>query len=219
MTPLATFLTVFLLAAIPYATEQAAVYPQHDNITATVFWIGEEATGENEYIPNKKSVWDDRWMEHFGGIDDPGHRNGYFPAKFKPKENPFYIALPYNDFTGGKRKPDASKHVYWAGAKEWKDGESMCKNRWVKIVKGEKTAFAQWEDAGHYSEDDHEYVFGTAPPKNPRANKAAIDVSPAVASYLGLKGEDKVSWQFVDDQDVPDGPWKETVTTSHIYWD
>ena len=73
-------------------------YPLHENITATVFWIGEPGSEENGYIPNNSSAWDDLWLQHYGGVDDPSNRNGYFPANFTPKENPFYIALPYNDF-------------------------------------------------------------------------------------------------------------------------
>jgi len=34
----------------------------------------------------------------FGGVDDPEHRNGHWPAEFKPNENPFYVALPFGEF-------------------------------------------------------------------------------------------------------------------------
>lgn len=32
-----------------------------------------------------------------------------------------------------------------------------------------------------------------------------MDVSPAVRDYLGLSGIDKVDWQFVEFEDVPEG--------------
>ena len=36
---------------------------------------------------------------------DPNHRCGYRPCGFKPKENPFYVALPYDDMEeNGRRK-------------------------------------------------------------------------------------------------------------------
>ncbi len=194
-------------------------YPIHENITATVFWIGEPGDEENGFIPNNSSAWDDLWVQHYGGVDDPNNRNGYFPANFTPRENPFYIALPYNDFyENGTRKPDAYRVVPWAGEREWRDNESMCKNRWVKIIYNGKVVYAQWEDVGPFGEDDWEYVFGDAQPKNEINDHAGIDVSPAVRDYLGFDGMAKVSWQFVDPEDVPEGPWKEIVTTSQICW-
>ena len=63
----------------------------------TCFWVGEPTDKENAYIPNDCSYWDDEWMKHFGGVDDPDPRNGYHPAKFTPKQNPFYFALPYGE--------------------------------------------------------------------------------------------------------------------------
>jgi hypothetical protein len=35
---------------------------------------------------------------------------------------------------------------------------------------------------------------------------------------LGLQDIDTTSWQFVNETDVPDGPWKNVVTTSQTYW-
>ncbi|MGB1130221.1 MAG: hypothetical protein ACPG4K_09225, partial [Haloferula sp.] len=77
----------------------AQLYPWRQNITATVFWIGEQPT-QNNPTPNCKSSWDQNWMENFGGYDDPkpanriaDHRNSDFrPKAFIPKLNPFYIA-------------------------------------------------------------------------------------------------------------------------------
>ena len=64
----------------------------------TMFWVGEQADAENAYIPNHESYWDKDWLASFGGVDDPWHRNGHWPAGFAPKENPFYVALPYGEF-------------------------------------------------------------------------------------------------------------------------
>ena len=65
----------------------------------TLFWVGETADSENAFIPNDQSYWDRDWQNHYGGVDEPERRNGYWPADFKPKENPFYVALPYGEFT------------------------------------------------------------------------------------------------------------------------
>ena len=181
-------------------------YFLHQNITATYFWIGEAASEDNQYIDNLSSFWDDKWVVHYGGVDDPNHRSGYFPTKFVPHENPFYAALPYGDFfDNGTRKPNAYDVVYWSNEKNWSDSESMVKNKWIKILKGDKTVYTQWEDAGPFEYDDKNYVFGTSPPENKFNNNAGLDVSPAVRDYLGLYGNDgnKVSWQFVDFDNVP----------------
>ena len=54
-------------------------------------------------------------------------------------------------------------------------------------------------------------------PANQLYNGAGLDVSPALNGCLGfaeLNGaNDRVDWQFVDDADVPPGPWRTAVTT------
>jgi len=194
-------------------------YPWHDDIRATYFWIGESADSDNQYISNLSSAWDEDWVHHYGGVDDPKNRNQYIPSAFTPKENPFYFALPYNDFDdNGTRRTDAYDVVYWAGEKQWNDSESMLKNRWIEITKGDKTAYAQWEDTGPFVYNDSNYVFGDASPSNDANHDAGLDVSPAVKDYLNLlQGKNVVSWRFVDFSDVPDGPWKDVITTSQVF--
>lgn len=194
-------------------------YYLHQEITTTVFWIGEEASDANGHIANFASAWDVLWMQHYGGIDAPDRRNGYLPEGFVPHENPFYVALPYNDFDeNGEKKKDIASYIPWASSEDENSSVSICKNRWVKIVKGNKTVYAQWEDVGPFEENDIDYVFGTSAPKNEINNNAGLDVSPAVRDYLGLGDIDTTSWQFVDERDVPDGPWKESVTTRNVDW-
>jgi hypothetical protein len=130
------------------------------------------------------------------------------------------VALPYNDFDfSGDRKAEAEEKIFWWTEGDWGNRESLCKNRWLKIIKGDKSAYAQWEDVGPFFEDDSDYVFGTARPKEEADGVAGLDVSPAIRDYLNLKEWDKIDWQFVDSSDVPDGPWKEIVTTSQVYWE
>ncbi|MGI0018745.1 MAG: polysaccharide deacetylase family protein [Nitrosotalea sp.] len=194
-------------------------YPLHQNIVTTYFWVGEPADTDNSYNDNLSSAWDDDWTSHYGGVDDPGNRNGYLPSQFTPKENPFYFALPYNDFyDNGTRKADSYGTVYWASQKPWNDSESMLKNKWIEITKGNKTAYAQWEDAGPFVYDDSGYVFGSSSPENTLNHGAGLDVSPAVKDYINLQhGKNVVDWRFVDPSDVPDGPWKYTITTSQVF--
>ena len=191
-------------------------YYLHKNITATYFFIGQKADANNGYISNVSSAWDDNWTVHYGGIDKIDDRNKsyiYYPS-FYPKENPFYVALPFNDFDkNGNKKKDLS-FIPWYQ----KTFQSLMKNRWIKIIKDNKAAYAQIEDVGPSLEDDSEYVFGKSKPKNSFGAKAGIDVSPAVKLYLGLKDVDKVDWQFVNSDEVPNGPWKNIITTRGVTW-
>lgn len=200
-------------------TVAASKYPWHKDVSTTLFWVGEKADKDNKNISNSPSAWDEEWAKHYGGVDKPKNRSGYVPSGFAPKENPFYFALPYNDFDAkGKHKKDLANVVPWAKDVPLKDGESMLKNRWIRIAKDGKIAYAQWEDVGPFKEDDAAYVFGTAQPASKTNKRAGLDVSPAVNDFLGLSDIDTADWQFVDESDVPDGPWKKTVTTSQVYW-
>ncbi len=194
-------------------------YILHKDIVATEFWVGEPSNADNANIPNKASAWDDEWLRDYGGVDDPDTRDGYYPAGFTPKENPFYFALPFNDFDeNGNKKKDIGKYIPWA-SKSDDPTKSICKNRWIKITtKDGKIAYAQWEDVGPINEDDKDYVFGYAKPKSSFNDHAGLDLSPAVTDYLKLNGKERVDWQFVDSSNVPDGPWKKIVTTQNVNW-
>ncbi|GAC1418820.1 MAG: hypothetical protein NVSMB57_13360 [Actinomycetota bacterium] len=193
-------------------------YPAHSGVTATVFWAGELPGPSNSFITNTSSAWDGQWTLHYGGSDDPKLRSGYCPAAFVPKENPFYFALPYNDFdASGVRKAKASKTVPWSRERAWSAKDSMVKNHWIGITANGKTVYAQWEDVGPYGEDDVRYVFGRAKPASPTNRHAGLDVSPAVRDALGLiDGINTVRWQFVPQSKVPPGPWLGIVTTSQV---
>src|ERR1700704_1333272 len=41
-------------------------FPWKTNIVTTVFWIGEQAGGNNP-VPNVKSSWDANWTSNYGG--------------------------------------------------------------------------------------------------------------------------------------------------------
>jgi len=183
-------------------------YPWKQQIVTTVFWIG-EAPSENNPVPNKASSWDKNWSKSYGGYDDPNRakRSDYIPAKFTPRQNPFYCALPYNDKAKEGHRPDASRVVPWFNEAYRGPDVSVCKDRWIAIRKGNKVAYAQWEDAGPFRTDHWQYVFGNERPK-PNLNKGAgLDVSPAVRDFLGLNDTDVTDWQFVEFKDVPRGPW------------
>lgn len=185
--------------------------------TTSLFWVGERESSENRFITNVQSAWDGAWLKNFGGVDNPLQRCGGFkPCGFTPKENPFYFALPYNDLDkNGKRKKSAELVPWFEKSKQRK---SILKNRWIEIIYGSKTCYAQWEDVGPFHEDDFEYVFKNAPAKNTEGVSAALDISPAVWSCLGLETNTTTSWRFVDELEVPDGPWKEIITKSDVSW-
>lgn len=205
-------------SAGPSQVPPVSAYPLKRNIITTYFWAGELAGDPNGGISNVPSAWDEEWSTHFGGYDDPDHRDGWFPRGFTPKENPFYVAIPYNDFENGRRKAEVSRVVPWANSQTWGARDSMIKNRWVRIIKNGVVCYGQIEDVGPFLENDKDYVFGNQPPKNNQLEKAGFDVSPAIRDYLRLGDVDRVDWQFVDDHEVPPGPWKQIVTTSQISW-
>ena len=194
-----------LSPSLPQAGEH---YSWRKDIVTTVFWIGEEPSGNNP-VPNRKSSWDKNWTGSYGGFDDPNpaHRSNYIPVKFTPRQNPFYCALPYNDKASTGHRSEASQVVPWFKEAYQGPGISVCKGRWVAIRKDNRTVYAQWEDAGPFRTDHWQYVFGNERPK-PNLNRGAgLDVSPAVRDYLGLQPTDVTDWKFVDFSEVPHGPW------------
>ena len=157
-------------------------------ITSTVFWAGEPPRAETGDPGNVKSAWDAGWVWN------------------APRQNPFYVALPYNDVSEHHTKPEAAQVVPWFRLVFIRDGESVCKDRWVEIRHGAKVVYAQWEDVGPFQTDHWQYVFGNERPRPNPNHDAGIDVSPAVRDYLGLAGIDSCDWRFVS-RPGP-GPWR-----------
>lgn len=192
-------------------------YPWKMNIVTTVFWVGESATVNNP-VHNRSSSWDADWASNFGGYDnpDPTQRRNFMPVGFTPNENPFYVALPYNDVSGGRHKPEARTVIPWFAQEFERDGKSVCHNRWIAIRKGNRVCYAQWSDCGPFRTDHWEYVFGNETPK-PNLNRGAgLDVSPSVRDYLGMSSMDVVDWKFVEAREVPAGPWARIGTNNNV---
>jgi hypothetical protein len=160
----------------------------------------------------------------FDGMDDPGHRNGYHPAKFTPRQNPFYFALAYGERDDNDRLKENAERIpwyaEWLSVKSCLEGqgeavEPLLKNRWIRIVHGRNECYAQWADVGPLEEDDWEWVFGQSTrPKSSFNNHAGLDLSPACWQVLGMEDNGWTQWEFVDESEVPDGPWKEIITKS-----
>ncbi|MBU0457397.1 MAG: RlpA-like double-psi beta-barrel domain-containing protein [Nanoarchaeota archaeon] len=182
-------------------------YLWHNNVSFPWFHLGKGGESAN--------AWDNYWEYHYGGTDWPFNRNPdniYFPEGFTPKENPFYTASLYDDVQEKGRPADA-KLIPWA----WDVPEfvSLMKNRWVEVKYNSKSCFAQIQDTGPYASFDNMFKEGTH-------NYDGFDLSPAVWYCLGVPldwGRFRGSWRFVNDKDVPDGPWKQIVTTSQICWE
>lgn len=200
--------TPFLSPVKEDPSKRADRFPWRKEIVTTVFWIGEEPSAHNP-VPNRASSWDKNWTRNYGGFDNPNRarRAGYVPSNFTPKQNPFYCALPYNDKATTGHRPEASQVVPWFKEAYQGPAVSTCKGRWVAIRRGDRVAYAQWEDAGPFRTDHWQYVFGDERPK-PNLNKGAgLDVSPAVRDFLGMNDTDVTDWRFVDFAEVPRGPW------------
>ena len=177
-------------------------------ISTTVFWLGEQPSAGNP-MSNEKSAWDGNWIFTYGGTDTPisEERSKFAPASFVPRQNPFYVALPYNDVDDHHTKPEASQVIPWYKSSFVRDGQSVCKGRWVEIRHGKKVCYAQWEDVGPFQTDHWQYVFGDEHPRPNGNGDTGLDVSPAVRDYLGLADVDFCDWKFVDFNQVLSGPW------------
>jgi hypothetical protein len=219
------------LQAAPTAQLDAGKYPWHENIVASVFWVGEPESPDNDFISNESSAWVTDWVGSFGGVDagdDRNPDNPYYPSGFVPEENPFYLALPAGEYTEDGPIPRAWEKSYWANEAPPSRG-SLFKNRWVEIVRQlpdgtQSQCYGQWEDVGPNVEDAYGYVFGNERPNNTFGVGAGIDVSPAMAICLNLGETDvslvsgTVAWRFVDSDQVPEGPWSQIITTSGPKW-
>lgn len=157
--------------------------------------------------------------------------NGFFPTRVTPKENPFYLDLPYDDLNDSIGFAQRCSIIPWANdpgyAGHCTDGAfSYMKNRWVQLTgPNGSVCYGQVEDAGPSHGDlyhDANYVFGAnnAQPVQGKFNNAGADVSPALNGCLGFKEldgqSDKISWRFVDRVAVPAGPWTRIETTSGV---
>jgi hypothetical protein len=214
----------------------ASKYPLHTGIASTTFWVGEIFDANAADGSQMLSTYDGNWFQNYGGCDGIASTgvcktekrvasNGFFPTSMTPKQNPFYLDLPYddvNDSTGFKNRgtviPWANDPGYVGKAKD--RSVSFMKNRWVKLMKDGQTCYGQIADAGPGQYHDSAYVFGSndARPANKRYGAAGMDVSPALNGCLGFKeldgASDKVSWQFVEAADVPAGPWTKITSSS-----
>jgi hypothetical protein len=188
-----------------YAPERSTrTYPWKVGIITTVFWIGEGSTPISS-MTNRQSAWDMNWVHNNGGADDPGDMSGYASASHASMLNPFYVALPFNDLAYPDKTARWLPNGWYKGYRHGDRPVSSCQGRWIeiKIPRTGRYCFAQWEDVGPIGTDDAEYVFG---PSRPSASRG-LDVSPAVAKYLGFESTTITSWRFVDDGDVIPGMW------------
>jgi hypothetical protein len=196
--------------------QKKAEPPQFKDALTTLFWVGEKATRDNGYIGNSESFWDNAWAAHYGGTDDPARRCGFHPCGFTPRENPFYVALPYGERDEAGQLKASAGGITALLISHGGHAPSL-KNHWVEIRWGNRSCFAQWEDVGPFEADDFDYVFGGAKkPKNRLGVGAGLDVSPAVWSYLGLTENAVTSWRLVSEAQVPSGPWREIITRSGV---
>ena len=133
----------------------------------------------------------------------PDARRNFIPVGFVPRQNPFYVALPYNDVEGGHTKYEASQVIPWFKQAFVRDGQTVLKGRWIAIRHGNRVCYAQWEDCGPFRTDHWQYVFGNERPRPNLNQGAGLDVSPAVRDYLGLGNKDACDWKFVEFREVP----------------
>lgn len=236
------FLAILIAAVSPAAVAHAEpdnrIYPWHTGIVSTTFWVGEIIDPSASDGSQVFSTYDKDWMANYGGCDgvieggvcraDPRESgNGFFPTAMVPRQNPFYLDLPFDDLNNPEAFAIRGKVIPWAQDSGYKGnagdrGFSYMKNRWVELRKNGRTCFGQIQDAGPAVYNDAAYVFGSDDrrPVNTRFNGAGLDVSPALNACLGYKtidgAEDRVDWRFVEPDQVPAGPWTRIITTQPV---
>jgi hypothetical protein len=209
-------------------------YPWHTSIAATSFWVGQVISGAPDGS-QVLSTYDPHWESNYGGCDGvvTGGRcraeprtaaNGFFPTAMTPRQNPFYLDLPFDDVHNATARAERARVIPWAHDPRYADQlahGSLMKNHWVELSTAGHTCYGQIEDAGPRVYDDARYVFGTHDerPANKKINNAGLDVSPALNGCLAFahgydSDQDRVNWRFVDDTAVPAGPWTRIVTTN-----
>lgn len=217
--------------SVPAAARKPIRYQWHYRIVSTTFWVGEIFNSG----PNGSQVistYDAHWEAHYGGCDGLVQgavcrterrvaANGYFPRHMTPKQNPFYLDVPFDDVNDPIAAAVRARVVPWAHLPAYRarlphPNQSIMKNHWVEIRSQGHICFGQVEDAGPGRYHDANYVFGSHPPSNRLYNHAGMDVSPALNGCLHFKelnGEnDVVRWRFVEPRAVPPGPWRKLVT-------
>lgn len=155
--------------------------------------------------------------------------NGWYPTSpaVTPKENPFYLDLPFDDLNNSAAYRARATVVPWANDPGYQghatdQGFSYMKNRWVKLSRNGATCYGQVEDAGPGKYNDQKYVFGAtnARPASHQFGGAGMDVSPALTGCLGFADIDGitggVTWSWVDASAVPVGAWTRIVTVSQV---
>ncbi|MDQ1573958.1 MAG: hypothetical protein QOH44_1517, partial [Actinomycetota bacterium] len=100
-------------------------YPWHTNIVSTTFWVGEifdpNASDGSQVI----STYDAHWYANYGGCDGVvangdcsterrTAQNGYFPLRMTPKQNPFYLDLPFDDINDPAAFARRGQVIPWA---------------------------------------------------------------------------------------------------------
>jgi hypothetical protein len=116
------------LVSLAAAAPMGRSYPIHTSIVSTTFWVGEifdpNASDGSQMI----STYDSDWYAHYGGCDGVNSgtgvkrcqtekrtaANGFFPLHIAPKENPFYLDLPFDDLNNRTAFRERATVIPWA---------------------------------------------------------------------------------------------------------
>ena len=194
----------------------------HEAVSTTIFWIGEPASADNGFIANDDSAWDECWKERYGGIDDPVNRNGFFPAGFTPHDNPFYVALPYNDLdSNGDRRWNLASVVPWAKIATLPVTDSAVKNRWVKIIAGDADLLRAMGGRRPVQRERLALRVRTGAGRAIPSTAAPVSMSrpPCVTACRSPTASPRPTGASSRRPRCPHGPWTTIVTTSQLNFD
>lgn len=199
---------------------------------ATYFWVNEPPSEDNKHIGSADTAYVKNWYIEYGGPEDPTEKreasNDYKPKAFDPKENHFFVAIPYIDLENGTKKEEAEAFPWF---KKLKKEDSIIKNVWVEIEYGNKTCYAQVVDVGPIGVDRFRFVLTGK--DEVEWEIPGINLSLAVRDFLDYESGKKLKWRFcvskeelekkdfdrvAEGKGIPDGPWKIKITDSGMNW-
>jgi len=189
-------------------------YPWKTSIVTTVFWVGEQAGGNNRSKLQK--FLDFNWSENYAEPILRFQRTAQLhPNCFYSQAKPLLLCFTVHDVTHGQFKPEAPLVIPWFKHEYRGRGSRYAEIDGLPFVRQSHLLCAMGR-LRSVSHDHFQYVFGNERPKPNLNHGAGLDVSPAVRDYLGLAPTDVTDWQFVEVRDVSSGPWRSYGENNHF---
>ena len=191
-------------------------YPWKEGIVTTVFWIGEEAAGNNP-VPNFSSSWDLNWEQSYGGFDNPNPRRPqpqFRPGQFHPPPKPLLhrAALQRRDSRDNQAGSQNRHPVGSATSSSAASGRKASPSATIAGLPSAaappaKSATPNGAIAAPSAPITGITSSATRNP-SPTSTRAPASMSrPPCAIICNSAAPMRPDWKFVEVGDVPNGPW------------